>query len=86
MEKGWDVYSIYTEDNGPIPTTVNFDEKSGVEFIGKAVEKGHFKEGHDKMFGVNVKKFLWDKPYVIEQKIKVKDKSKPLVGYISYRN
>ncbi len=86
MEKGWDVYSIYTEDNGPIPTSINFDNKDGIEFLGKAVEKGDYKEGFDEMFGVNVKKFLWDKPYIIEQKIKVTDSSKPLDGYISYQS
>lgn len=82
MDKGWDIYSIYTEDNGPIPTSINFEEKEGIELIGKAVETGHFKEGHDAMFGVNVKKFLWDKPYVAEQKIKVLDATKPLKGYL----
>ena len=86
MEKNWDVYSIYTEDNGPIPTSINFEAKDGVEFIGKAIEKGHLKVGLDPMFGVNVKKFLWDQPYVIEQKVKVKDKSKPLDGYITYQS
>jgi len=86
MDKGWDVYSIYTEDNGPIPTTLNFEAKDGIELIDKPVEKGHFKEGKDDMFGVIVKKFLSDQPYVIEQKIIVKDKSKPLNGYVSYQS
>ncbi|HHH54476.1 MAG TPA: hypothetical protein ENK91_12520, partial [Bacteroidetes bacterium] len=86
MDKGWDVYSIYTEDNGPIPTSINFEEKEGIEILGKPTEKGHFKEGQDPMFGVVVKKFLSDQPYQIEQKIKVKDKSKPLKGYISYQS
>ena len=86
MDKGWDVYSIYTEDNGPVPTSVNYEEKDGIELIDKPIEKGHFKEGKDDLFGVVVKKFLWDQPYVIEQKIIVKDKSKPLNGYISYQS
>ena len=85
MGKGWDVYSIYTEDNGPVPTSVNYEKKDGIELIGKPTEKGHFKQGKDPMFGVVVKKFLWDQPYVIEQKIKVKDKSKPLTGYINFQ-
>lgn len=86
MDKGWDVYSIYTEDNGPVPTSINYEEKDGIELLGKPVEKGHYKEGMDNLFGVVVKKFLWDQPYVIEQKIKVKDISKPLKGYISYQS
>ena len=86
MDKGWDVYSMYTEDNGPVPTSVNYEEKDGIELVDKPTEKGHFKEGKDDMFGVVVKKFLWDQPYVIEQKIIVKDKSKPLKGYIGYQS
>jgi len=86
MEKNWDIYSIYTEDNGPIPTSINYENKDGIELIGKPVEKGHLKEGLDPMFGVDVKKFLWEEPYVVEQKIKVKDASKPLDGYISYQS
>ncbi len=86
MDEGWDVYSMFTEDNGPVPTTVNYEEKDGIELVGKPVEKGHLKEGKDPMFGVVVKKFLWDQPYIIEQKITVKDKTKPLKGYIGYQS
>ena len=85
IDKGWNVYSIYTEDNGPVPTSLIFESKEGIELSGKPSEKGHLKEGIDKMFGVNVKKFLEDQPYVIEQKIKVTDITKPVRGMISYQ-
>ncbi len=86
IDKGWDIYSMYTEDNGPVPTSINYETKDGIELIGKPVEKGEYKEGKDDLFGVVVKKFLWEKPYIIEQKIKVIDKSKPLNGYIGYQS
>ncbi|MBK7095795.1 MAG: thioredoxin family protein [Saprospiraceae bacterium] len=85
ISKGWNVYSIYTEDNGPVPTSLIFESKDGIELSGKPVEKGQLKEGMDKMFGVNVKKFYPDQPYIIEQKISVTDITKPVNGLISYQ-
>ena len=84
VEKGWTVYSQFTSDDGPVPTSVNYDQKDGIQLIGKATESGAKKEGMDSYFGVNVIKFLSDKPFVIEQKIKVTDPSKPIVGYVNF--
>lgn len=84
IDKGWTVYSQFTSEDGPVPTTINYEEMSGIELVGKAAEKGAKKEGMDVFFGVNVVKFLADKPFVIEQKIKVKDASKPIKGYVNY--
>ncbi|MGE5357343.1 MAG: protein-disulfide reductase DsbD family protein [Deltaproteobacteria bacterium] len=85
ISKGWNVYSIYTEDNGPVPTSLTFEAKDGIELSGKPFEKGQLKEGMDKLFGVNVMKFYPDQPYIIEQKIKVTDNTKPVKGLISYQ-
>ncbi|MBK9737287.1 MAG: hypothetical protein IPO92_20985 [Saprospiraceae bacterium] len=38
----------------------------------------------DKLFEVVVIKFSSDEPFIIEQKIKVKDASKPISGYLNY--
>lgn len=84
IDKGWTVYSQFTADDGPVPTTINFEEMAGIELIGKSTEKGSKKEGMDVFFGVNVVKFLADKPFIIEQKIKVKDASKPIKGYVNF--
>jgi major membrane immunogen (membrane-anchored lipoprotein) len=70
IDKGWTVYSQFTSEDGPVPTSINYEEMSGIELVGKASEKGAKKEGMDAYFGVNVVKFLADKPFVIEQKIK----------------
>lgn len=85
IDNGWNVYSMYTEDNGPVPASLIFEAKDGIELSGKPLEKGHLKEGIDKMFGVNVRKFYPDQPYIIEQKISVTDNIKPVKGLISYQ-
>ncbi len=84
VDKGWTVYSQYTSDEGPVPTSVNYEKLDGIQLVGKAMEYGSKKEGMDPLFEVNVIKFLSDKPFIIEQKIKVKDPSKPITGYVNY--
>lgn len=84
IENGWTVYSQYTSDDGPVPTSINYEEKDGIQLLGKATESGSKKEGHDKYFDVDVVKFLSDKPFVIEQKIKVIDPKKPIMGYVNF--
>ncbi|MCF6319982.1 MAG: DUF1631 domain-containing protein [Proteobacteria bacterium] len=76
IDKGWNVYSQYTGDDGPVPTSIYYDSIKGAEILGEALEFGHKKEGPDPLFeGTNVIKYLADEPFVIKQKIKVTDKS-----------
>ncbi len=84
VDKGWTIYSQYTSDEGPVPTSINYEAKDGIELIGKATESGYKKEGMDPLFGVNVIKYLADKPFIIEQKIRVKDPKKPITGYVNF--
>ena len=84
IDKGWTVYSQFTEDNGPVPTELFFENIDGAELVGKGVEEGHKKEGFDKLFEVNVIKYLDDEDFVIKQKVKVNDFSKPISGFLSY--
>ena len=82
MDDPWTVYSQFTSDEGPYPTTITF-ESEGFETIGKAVETGHKKEGFDKMFDVDVIKFLADKPFVITQKVKAPSGTE-VSGYLTF--
>ena len=82
MDDPWTVYSQFTSDEGPYPTTITF-ESDGFEAIGKAVETGHKKEGFDKMFGVDVIKFLADKPFIITQKVKAPSGTE-VTGYLTF--
>jgi thiol:disulfide interchange protein len=85
LKKHWNIYSMYTDDDGPIPTSINFDNNEGIEVIGDAKEIGVKKEGPDPMFdGVNVIKYLDKEKYQIRQRIKLLDAGKPLNGYLDY--
>lgn len=83
-EDGWSVYSQFTEDDGPVPTTVDYIEEDHYKILDRSIEKGHRKEGIDPMFDVNVIKFLSDEPYVIEHIIKTSDPSKDINGVFGY--
>ncbi len=82
LENNWTVYSLYTADNGPIPTSINY-ESEGFEKIGKAEEQGKKKEGFDKMFEVDVIKFLHNEPYIIKQKVTAPSGTE-VSGYLTY--
>lgn len=84
IDDGWTVYSQFTADDGPVPTLITYEFNDGAEIIGKGVETGHKKEGLDKLFDVNVIKYLADEDFVIKQKIKVTDSSKPISGYLTF--
>ena len=84
IQDGWTVYSIYTEDNGPFPTSVNFETEGGFELVGDAEESGKKKEGPDPLFdNVNVIKYLSGEKFVISQKLKSTG-AEELKGYLTY--
>ena len=83
IEKGWSIYSHYTEDNGPLPTIIEF-ETADVKTIGSPEETGKQKKEFDKLFDVNVIKFSADQPYTISQKLSVPEGSSNVIGWISY--
>lgn len=82
IDKGWTVYSQFTSDDGPVPTAINY-ESEDFEKLGESEESGHKKAGYDKMFEVDVVKFLADEPFVITQKIRSKS-TKAISGYLTY--
>lgn len=71
VQPGWHIYSMYTPQGGPNPTTLEFSEAGkGVELVGKATE-GEPKKEQDAVFGVEVWSF--DNEYIITQRVKVTD-------------
>lgn len=78
MEPGWSVYSQFTGDGGPLPTTIDWGNGDHYDLIGDTEESGHRKEGVDDLFGVEVIKFLSDEPLVFIQKVKVKTFGTPI--------
>ena len=71
IQPGWTVYSIYTPEGGPMPTSFTIEEEGkGIELVGKAEENEPQKKNDD-VFKVDVLYFT--DTYTIKQKIKVTD-------------
>lgn len=83
IEDDWHVYSQFMEEGGPVPTAFNFDPDGNVEAIGKAKEIGaNRNEAHDPFFNMEVIKFKDEVTF--NQKIKIKDPTKPITGYLTF--
>ena len=83
IDEGWTVYSQFTSDEGPVPTSINF-ESDGVSKSGESEELGKKKEGFDQIFQMDVIKFLADEPFVIRQKLKLEEGVSTITGYLTY--
>ena len=82
MEPLWAVYSQFLEEDGPIPTTFEFNAGGHFQLSGKAKETGERYEGYDPLFDMNVIKYK--KHAEFTQRVKVSDLSQPIVGYFTY--
>jgi len=81
--EGWQIYSYYTDEGGPLPTVLEFDNMEAVQKLNEPIESGYKKEGNDPLFfGMNVIKFLSKEHYTFKQKISTTlDRAS---GYLSY--
>lgn len=84
IQKGWYVYSQFLEgDDGPVPTTLYWDDNDAVKIVGKAVEESDYKvSGFDKMFEMEVTKFK--KAFTMRQTVTATDLTKPLTGAVEF--
>ena len=84
IDLGWYVYSQYLEnEDGPIATSITYDEGSHFELIGKSTEDDkNKKDGFDPIFEMNVVKYKDE--FVIRQRLKILDPSKSVSGYLEY--
>jgi DsbC/DsbD-like thiol-disulfide interchange protein len=83
IQNGWATYSQYQESNdGPIPTSISYTGKSGVEMVGKNQETGHLKVVDDKLFGMKVSKFTDEA--VFSQHVKIAAGTKSIKGFVTY--
>ncbi len=81
IEDGWYTYSMFLEEDGPVPTAIYFDDESLVERIGAPVESGsQMLVEYDNTFGMELKKFKHDATFT--QRIRVSDPSQAVTGYI----
>jgi thiol:disulfide interchange protein DsbD len=83
IDAGWYTYSQFLEsEDGPIATTLTFQEGTHFKLVGKAKESGGIIKMHDKVFDMNLTKFKGSA--VFTQRVEVSDPSKPIAGYITY--
>lgn len=82
VEEGWYVYSSFIEKDGPIPTTIYFDENDALGEIAAVEETGEvIKDGYDEMFDMDIKKFA--KSATFSQVVNVTGTT-TLTGYLEY--
>lgn len=71
---GWHIYSQFTPEGGPVPTTFTFNKNALVTLDGKVKETGKTKKYFDDNFKVNVVYF--ERDAVFTQVVKLKGKVK----------
>ena len=58
IDEHWYVYSNNIADDGPIPTTINYDENEIIDQVENVEESGVVeKDGYDELFDMDIKKF-----------------------------
>lgn len=57
INKGWNIYSVYMEEDGPIPTSFTFSEVINGSLEGKIIEKSNKISVFDELFEMQVIKF-----------------------------
>lgn len=81
VEAGWYIYSQYIGDDGPVPTTFEFNKANEVQLVGKMSEAGYKKAGYDEIFGMDLIKF--GKTVTFVQKVQAK-KGTTISGYLTF--
>ncbi len=82
IDAGWHVYSTEISDGGPTPATMNFDEQTGVEPVGKLVARGDVHTAFDNMFGMEVS--YMENTAVFVQKMRLTAENYTVKGYLNY--
>lgn len=83
IKNGWHIYSQYTPEGGPLPTSVAFTKNPLFDLDGKTKEKGKLEQHHEELFGVDVKQFSNSVDFVqlIKLKAAVKTAANVVVEY-----
>ena len=83
IEQGWYIYSQHLDpDEGPIPTSILLEEGEGYEVVGKAMESGNKKEGHDAIFDMFIIKYSDQATF--SRIIELKNNSVTITGAIEF--
>ena len=83
IERGWSVYSQYLESQqGPIPTSFEFDQSTNILLVGNTKETGNKKEFFDQTFGIKLVKFSNKARFT--QRVKVEGSTDIVKGKLTY--
>lgn len=83
INEGWYTYSQFLEsEDGPVPTSITFQEGANYTLVDKAKESGEIIKVHDAIFAMNLTKFKHKA--ILTQRVVVKDPNKPITGYVTY--
>jgi len=82
IKTGWSIYSQTTGDDGPIPTSFEFEPDAGFELIGNVRETTEVSTSYDELFETEVSKMKGKAVFV--QKIKKNKEGSKLAGTITY--
>ena len=76
IEKGWHIYSIHQTGDGPIATSILFDENKSISFINGLVESTPEKK-FSEVFGIEVSSFSSHAEF--RQELKINSKSNTVI-------
>jgi thiol:disulfide interchange protein DsbD len=83
IDEGYYTYSQFLEsEDGPVATTITFQEGPHFKLIGKAKESGDISKVYDKVFDMQLTKFKHKA--IFTQRVEVKDPTKPISGYVNF--
>lgn len=80
IEDNWCIYSPYTGENGPVPTSIDYSQ--GVKPIGDIIEDCKVKKGHDALFDTEVAKI--EHKAVLKQKIRASSNTQQITAKLRY--
>lgn len=79
---GWYLYSQHLGEDGPIPTTISFNESGDYELLGETEEAGEKVEGMDTLFDMYIVKFK--KQATFTRRIRAGEGLEEVTGYIEF--
>ncbi len=83
LPKPWHIYSQNTEDGGPLPTKICFNNNPLVIKVGKVSEYGKLEKTFDENFKVNVLYYSNEVTFIQSIKLKTPAKTK-ISGIVEY--
>lgn len=83
IDKGYHIYAVTPSPNGPLPTSIGFDEIKGLKEEGKLKEKGKAIKEFDEVFETDIYYFKYKAEFY--QVFVITDTKISLKGYLDYQ-